>query len=85
MYWNLVDNMCYKFTIKFHYAPTRIIMSKEFYEGLFNEIYGVQHLALVKNNSIRGLYIIIEYNIDNNIWFYIEGNGEDTIVQYRKV
>lgn len=85
MYWNLVNDMCYKFTIKFRYAPTRIIMSKEFYESLFNEVYGVQRLALIKNNSIRGLYIIIEYNIDNNIWFYIEGNGEDTIVQYRKV
>ena len=60
-------------------------MSKEFYESLFNEVYGAQHLALIKNNSIRGLYIIIEHNIDNNIWFYIEGNGEDTIVQYRKV
>lgn len=85
MFWNMINDGCYKFTSKFHYAPDKIRMSKEYYEGLFNEMYGVQHLALIKNNTVRGLHIDIDHNIDNNIWFYIEGKEEDNIVQYKRI
>ena len=79
MYWNLVDDMCYKFTIKFHYACSTILMSREFYNSLEWEMVGNQWLSLVKQNSVRGCHIVID---DTQIMFTLKGReGEELVVR----
>ena len=79
MYWHLVDDMCYKFTIKFHHACSTIHMSREFYNCLEMEMVGNQWLSLVKQNSVRGCHIVID---DTQIMFTLKGReGEELVVR----
>ena len=60
MYWNCVNNACYRFTQTFGYAGSTIKMSSKFYKELEHEMYAVQWWFLVKNNSVRGCKIVID-------------------------
>lgn len=77
MYWTLVNDMCYKFVIKFHYACSTIHMSREFYNSLEMEMVGNQWLSLVKQNSVRGCHIIID---DTQKLFTLKGKEGDELV-----
>lgn len=70
MYWNCVNNMCYKFMAMYHYTATEIHMSPDFYNNLFEEMCGAQWWFLLKNNSVRGLKIVID---DRETLFTIVG------------
>ena len=72
MYWNCVNNMGYKFTAKFHIAPSEIHMSPYFYESLFEELQGGQWWHLFKNNSVRGMKIVID---EQESLFTLHGGG----------
>ena len=68
MFWNCINNMCYKFTALYHYTPTEIHMSPGFYNNLLEEMCGAQWWFLLKNNSVRGLKIVID---DREVLFTI--------------
>ena len=70
MYWNCVNNMCYKFMAMYHYTATEIHMSPSFYNNLLEEMCGAQWWFLLKNNSVRGLKIVID---DQEALFTIVG------------
>lgn len=70
MYWNCVNNMAYKFMAMYHHAATEIHMSPGFYNNLLEEMRGAQWLFLLKNNSVRGLKIVID---DREALFSIVG------------
>ena len=72
MYWNCVNNMCYKFMAMFHYTATEIHMSPNFYNNLFEEMCGAQRWFLLKGNSIRGMNIVID---DQEVLFTIVGKN----------
>ena len=72
MYWNCVNNMCYKFMALYHYTPTEIRMSHNFYNNLFEEMCGAQWWFLLKNNSVRGMNIVID---DQEVLFTIVGKN----------
>ena len=72
MYWNCVDNMCYKFMAMFHYTATEIHMSPNFYNNLFEEMCGAQWWFLLKDNTIRGMNIVID---DKEVLFTIVGKN----------
>ena len=75
MFWNCVNNMCYKFMALYHYTPTEIHMSSGFYNNLLEEMCGAQWWFLLKNNSIRGMKIVID---DREALFTIVGK-ENTL------
>lgn len=77
MFWNAVNNACYCFMSKFGYPGGTIYMSRRFYDNLEREMVGAQWLALVKQNSVRGMKIIID---DNQELFTIKGRNEDSLV-----
>lgn len=72
MYWNCVNNMCYKFMAMFHYTATEIHMSPNFYNNLFEEMCGAQWWFLLKDNTIRGMNIVID---DQEVLFTIVGKN----------
>ena len=72
MYWNCVNNMCYKFMAMFHYTATEIHMSPNFYNNLFEEMCGAQWWFLLKGNTIRGMNIVID---DQEVLFTIVGKN----------
>lgn len=80
MYWNTINNGCYEFTKKFHYAPDVIYMNRDTYNKLEAEMYGVQLLAMQKHNSVRGLKIFVDYNLPNDIIYIICGKDGDCVV-----
>ena len=63
MYWNMINKASYDFTHKFHFAPSKIYMNSWFYHELEKEMVGAQWWALVKNNSVRGLKIVIDDSV----------------------
>lgn len=73
----MVNNACYAFTNKYHYASGRIKMSSYFYYKLRNEMVGNQLLALLKQNSVRGCVIDID---DSQTGFTIVGRQDDKLV-----
>jgi hypothetical protein len=56
----------------YHYTPTEIRMSPNFYNNLFEEMCGAQWWFLLKNNSIRGMDIVID---DQEVLFTIVGKN----------
>jgi hypothetical protein len=56
----------------YHYAPSEIRMSPNFYNNLFEEMCGAQWWFLLKNNSIRGMNIVID---DQEVLFTIVGKN----------
>ena len=64
MYWNMVNNGCYEFTKKFHYAPNEVHMSRDTYTKLEQEMYGEQWWHLVKHNRVRGLHVRLDENVE---------------------
>ena len=54
----------------YHYVPTEIHMSPDFYNNLLEEMCGAQWWFLLKNNSIRGMKIVID---DREALFTIVG------------
>ena len=77
MYWNAVNNAAFCFMSKFKYPGGMIYMSRQFYNSLENEMYGDQWWFLIKENSVRGMKIVID---DNQELFSIRGRGDDVIV-----
>ena len=77
MYWNAVNNASYCFMSKFKYPAATIYMSRNFYNELEREMIGAQWLALIKQNSVRGMNIIID---DSQKLFTIRGSRGDEIV-----
>lgn len=77
MYWNTVNNASYCFMSKFKYPGSTIYMSRNFYNELEREMIGAQWLALIKQNSVRGMNIIID---DSQKLFTIRGSRGDEIV-----
>ena len=71
MYWNKINDMSYKYIKLYHHAPTHIYMPRWFYNNLEYEMVGKQWLAMIKQNSIRGMHIVID---DNEPFFKIIGN-----------
>ena len=74
MYWNTINNGCYEFTKKFHYAPDAVYMNREVYNRTEQELYGEQWWHLVKHNSVRGLHIRLDENVKG---FKIVGRDGD--------
>ena len=77
MYWNAVNNAAFCFMSKFKYPAGMIYMSRKFYNSLENEMYGDQWWFLIKENSVRGMKIVID---DSQELFSIRGHGDDVIV-----
>ena len=77
MYWNLINRKGQEFTGKYHYAPSKVYMSRGFYNSLEMEMGGAQWLALIKQNSVRGMAIVLD---DSQQLFTIEGKQGDKIV-----
>lgn len=77
MYWNAVNNATYCFMSKFKYPGGTIHMSRQFYNALEYEMFGDQWWFLVKENSVRGMKIIID---DSQELFAIRGHDGDEIV-----
>lgn len=77
MYWNMVNNGCYGFTKKFHYAPNKVYMSRNTYTKLEQEMYGEQWWHLVKCNSVRGLHIRLDESVET---FKITGKDGDYLI-----
>ena len=74
MYWNMINNRCYEFTKKFHYAPDVVYMSRDTYSKLEQEMFGEQWWHLVKHNSVRGLHVRLDENVEG---FKIVGRDGD--------
>lgn len=77
MFWNAVNNAAFCFMSKFKYPAATIYMSRNFYNELEREMIGSQWLALIKQNSVRGMNIIID---DSQKLFTIRGSRGDEIV-----
>lgn len=77
MYWNAVNNATYCFMSKFKYPGGTIHMSRQFYNNLENEMYGDQWWFLIKENSVRGMKIVID---DNQELFAIKGKDGDELI-----
>ena len=74
MNWNTINNGCYEFTKKFHYAPDVVYMNRERFNALEFEMYGVQWWHLVKHNHVRGLHVRVDENVKG---FKIAGRDGD--------
>ena len=77
VYWNAVNNAAFCFMSKFKYPGGMIYMSRQFYNSLENEMIGDQWWFLIKENSVRGMKIVID---DSQELFTIRGSGDDEIV-----
>jgi hypothetical protein len=77
VYWNAVNNAAFCFMSKFKYPGGMIYMSRQFYNLLENEMIGDQWWFLIKENSVRGMKIVID---DSQELFTIRGSGDDEIV-----
>ena len=65
MYWNMVNRDGQKFVEKFGFAPSKIYMNFNFYCKLEQEMVGDQWWFLVKENSVRGMKIVIDDSISS--------------------
>ena len=77
MYWNMVNDGCYEFTRKFGYAPNEVYMSRDTYSKLEQEMFGEQWWHLVKHNSVRGLHVRLDENVEV---FKITGKDGDYLI-----
>lgn len=78
MYWNCVNNSCYRFAQEFGYAGSVIKMSSHFYKKLEEEMWGVQWWFLVKNNSVRGCKIVIDDSVE--LIVLVGRHGDELVV-----
>ena len=77
MFWNMINDGCYKFTSKFHYAPDKIYMSRDTYNKTEQEMIGEQWWHLVKHNRVRGLHVELDESVQG---FKIVGKDRDYLI-----
>lgn len=65
MYWNMVNKASHEFSEKFGFAPSKIYMNFNFYCELEREMVGDQWWFLIKENSVRGMKIVIDDGISS--------------------
>ena len=53
------------FMQRYGHTPTRVLLSKNQYLALVNEMYGLQQEFLIKNNSVMGLKVSISMDVDD--------------------
>lgn len=58
-YYQLIRKESYEFTVKNHYAPSKIYMTDEVYQYLLQEMYCNQWWILLKFQRLIGLEVII--------------------------
>ena len=52
--YNSICKASFCFMQRYGHAPTRVLLSKNQYLALVNEMYGFQQEFLIKNNSVMG-------------------------------
>ena len=67
MYWNMVNRDGQKFVEGFGQAPSKIYMTTDFYRKLEHEMYGIQLWFLIKEQSIRGMKIVIDDSVKSYV------------------
>lgn len=53
------------FMQRYNHTPSRVLLSKNQYLALVNEMYGWQQEFLIKNNSVMGLKVSISMDVDD--------------------
>ena len=53
------------FIQRYGHTPSRVLLSKNQYLALVNEMYGLQQEFLIKNNSVMGLKVSISMDVDD--------------------
>lgn len=53
------------FMQRYSHTPSRVLLSKNQYLALVNEMYGWQQEFLIKNNSVMGLKVSISMDVDD--------------------
>ena len=56
----------HKYTILYNNSPEVIVMSRESYNILYNEMWGNQKYFLIKSNSVMGLSIYVYDTIEKD-------------------
>lgn len=63
MFWNMINDMAYKYGRVFHSVPTHVYMPRWFYDNLEREMVGDQWWFLIRNSKVRGMSIIIDNEV----------------------
>ena len=63
--YNSIRKASFCFMQRYGHAPTRVLLSKNQYLTLVNEMYGFQQEFLIKNNSVMGLKVSISMDVDD--------------------
>ena len=53
------------FIQRYSHTPSRVLLSKNQYLELVNEMYGMQQEFLIKNGSVMGLKVSISMDVDD--------------------
>ena len=63
--YNSIRKASFCFMQRCGHTPTRVLLSKNQYLALMNEMYGLQQEFLIKNNSVMGLNVSISMDVDD--------------------
>lgn len=63
MFYNRILKVSQKFVKEHHYAPTKVLMSQEYFYNLCNETYGRCNYVLVIHRRFLGMEIILSSEI----------------------
>lgn len=56
----------HKYTVRYNHSPEVIIMSRESYSILYNEMWGNQKYVLIKCDTVMGLAIFVHETIEKD-------------------
>ena len=63
--YNSIRKASVRFMQRYNHTPSRVLLSKNQYLALVNEMYGWQQEFLIKNNSVMGLKVSISMDVDD--------------------
>ncbi|MBQ4123190.1 hypothetical protein IJD44_05665 [bacterium] len=63
--YNSISKASVCFMQRYKHTPSRVLLSKNQYLALVNEMYGWQQEFLIKNNSVMGLKVSISMDVDD--------------------
>ena len=63
--YNSIRKASFCFMQRYGHTPSRVLLSKNQYLTLVNEMYGLQQEFLIKNNSVMGLKVSISMDVDD--------------------
>ena len=79
MYWNTINRFSNKFMVEYKYPPSTIRMSLNYYNHLESEMIGDEFRVLVKRHRVRGCKVIIDFNLEEDVAFILEGMKQNDI------